>query len=100
MYVVCVTIFVLPDRAEDFLAASLVNAAGTRAEAGCSRFDVLRAVDDPARFFFYEVYGEEKDFAAHQKTPHYLAWKETVAPMMASPRVGVKHLSVVPEPWQ
>jgi autoinducer 2-degrading protein len=99
MYVVCVTVQVVPEHVDQFVRATLENAQATRSEPGCARFDVLRAVGEPSRFFLYEVYREEKDFAAHQQTAHYLAWKERVAPMMASPRVGVKHFSVSPEPW-
>jgi (4S)-4-hydroxy-5-phosphonooxypentane-2,3-dione isomerase len=99
MYVVCVTVMVVPEHVEAFVSATLDNAKGTRKEPGNARFDVLRALDDPSRFFFYEVYADEAGFRAHQETPHYLAWKERVAPMMAVPRVGVKHTSVFPEPW-
>ena len=99
MYVACITVHVVEDRIDDFIAATLDNAENTRREPGCARFDVLRALDGPGRFFLYEAYAKEADFTAHQKTAHYLRWKETVAPMMASPRVGVKHTSISPEPW-
>ena len=99
MFVVCVTVRVVPGEAEAFIAATLVNAAATRAEPQNVRFDVLRAVDDSSRFFLYEVYENEDAFREHQRTAHYLAWKERVAPLMAEPRVGVKHVSVFPEPW-
>jgi len=35
-------------------------------------------------------------FQSHQKTEHYLKWKETVADWMAQPRQGVKHYSLFP----
>lgn len=99
MYVVCVKIQVVPEHAEAFLAATLDNAKGTREEPGNVRFDVLRMPSDPSRFFLYEVYPDEAAFKAHQQTPHYLRWKETVAPMMAVPRVGEKYESVFPDPF-
>ena len=99
MYVVCVTVQVLDDQVEPFVSATIENAAGTRAEPGCVRFDVLRAIEEPCRFFLYEVYQSEQDFLSHQRTEHYLKWKQAVAPMMASPRAGVKHVSVSPQPW-
>jgi autoinducer 2-degrading protein len=99
MYVVCVTVHVIPESVDAFVRASLENAESTRREPGCARFDVLRATQDAAQFLFYEVYASEADLAAHQKTAHYLAWREKVAPMMASPRVSVRHESVSPEPW-
>jgi autoinducer 2-degrading protein len=99
MFVVCVTIHVIPEHAEAFVAATRDNHAGTRKEPTNLRFDVLRAVDDPSQFFLYEVYADEDAFKAHQQTPHYLAWRQTVAPWMATPRVGVKHVSIAPDPW-
>lgn len=96
MYVVCVSIHVTDGHAEDFAAASLENARATRREPGNLRFDVLRRLDDPRRFTFYEVYRSADDFAAHQQTAHYLRWREAVAPWMAEPRLGLKHESLFP----
>jgi len=94
MFVVCVTIFVKPEHVEGFIAATFDNAVNTRKEAHNVRFDVLRAADDPTRFFLYEAYHSKEDFAAHQQTAHYLRWRDAVADWMAQPRVGVKHASV------
>ena len=97
MYVVCVTVWVKPGHEQDFVAATRENHHATRREPGNVRFDVLGKEDDPSQFFLYEVYRSRDDFAAHQKTPHYLTWKETVAPLMAQPRQGIKHLSLLPD---
>lgn len=97
MYVVCVTVKVKPGREEDFLAATRENFAGTRREPGNVRFDVLRGDEDRGAFFLYEAYRSKDDFAAHQRTSHYLKWQEAVADWMAEPRKGVKHASVLPE---
>ena len=86
--------------ADELIAATLENARATRVEPGNVRFDVLRAIDDSRRFTLYEVYASEKDFEAHQKTAHYLRWKDRVAPLMATARVGEKHLSLFPDPWE
>ena len=94
MYVVVVTILVQPDKLNEFIAATLHNARNTRMEAVNVRFDVLQAEDDPARFLLYEAYRSKDDFAAHQKTAHYLTWKATVADWMAQPRQGIKHQSI------
>ena len=97
MYAVCVTVKVKPENAQDFIEATKENARQSRlTEPGNVRFDVLQAEADPAQFFLYEVYREKEDFARHQQTPHYLKWKEAVAPYMAVPRQGVRHASVFP----
>jgi autoinducer 2-degrading protein len=100
MYVVTVRIQVVQERVAEFLDATLDNARNTRQEPGNVRFDVLRRVDDPSCFTLYEVYHDESGFKAHQQTAHYLKWKETVASMMAAPRIGEKHQSLFPDPWQ
>ncbi len=99
MYVVCVRIEVTPGHEEEFIRATAQNHEGTRKEPGNLRFDVLRQITEPQRFFLYEVYRDEAGFTAHQQTTHYQRWKEAVAPWMAVPRVGDKHLSLHPEPW-
>ena len=96
MYVVCVTVQVIPDHAQAFIAATLQNARESRKEPGNVRFDVLQAEANAAQFFLYEVYREKEDFGRHQQTPHYLKWKEAVAPWMAMPRQGVRHVSLFP----
>ena len=97
MFVVCVSIHVREGRAAAFVEAVLDNARNTRLEPGNLRFDVLREEQDPNRFTLYEAYRTAEDFAAHQRTAHYLRWKEQVADWMAGPRVGVKHHSLVPD---
>jgi (4S)-4-hydroxy-5-phosphonooxypentane-2,3-dione isomerase len=99
MYVVYVRIQVVEGGAEELIAATLENARASRGEPGNVRFDVLRAIDDRSRFALYEVYASEQDFLAHQKSAHYLRWKERVAGLMAAPRAGEKHLSLFPDPW-
>jgi (4S)-4-hydroxy-5-phosphonooxypentane-2,3-dione isomerase len=97
MYVVCVTIHVKPGNVEAFIQATLDNARNTRKEPGNLRFDVLQAADDPNRFFLYECYKTPEDFAAHQQTGHYFAWKDAVQDWMAEKRVGVKHHNIFPD---
>jgi autoinducer 2-degrading protein len=96
MYVVCVTVMVKPGHEEEFIRATEANHRGTRREPGNVRFDLLRCEDDPTRFFLYEVYRSKEAFGEHQKTEHYLTWRQTVADWMAQPRQGVKHRSLLP----
>jgi autoinducer 2-degrading protein len=96
MYVVCVSIWVEPGHEEEFEKATRDNHLGTRSEPGNVRFDVLRMRGEPGRYFLYEVYRTEEDFSAHQKTAHYLAWRETVAAWMAKKREGLRFDSLLP----
>jgi quinol monooxygenase YgiN len=97
MFVVVVDVRVKPEHREQFIQATLANARGARTEPGNMRFDVSQADDDPNRFALYEVYRGKSDLEAHQKTPHYLAWREAVKDWMAAPRTSVKLESLFPE---
>jgi autoinducer 2-degrading protein len=94
MYIVSVTIFVKSESLQPFIAATLDNAKNTRKEPGNLRFDVSQAEEDPNRFLLYEAYRSKEDLVSHQKTAHYLRWKEAVANWMALPRQGVRHNSL------
>lgn len=94
MYVVSVTINTRPEDVGLFIEATLENARNTRLEPGNVRFDVLQAEQPRTRFLLYEAYRSADDFANHQKTEHYLRWREAVADMMAQPREGVRHTSL------
>lgn len=97
MYVVTVQIKVKPGCEEAFLAATRNNVSETRKEPGHVAFDVSQGEAEPAAFFFYEVYRSKDAFQAHQQTPHYFAWRDAVADLMAEPRKGLRYLRLLPE---
>ena len=96
MLVVHVQVRVRPERVADFLAATLVNARGSLAEPGVLRFDVIQDQADPAHVVLTEVYRDEQAPAAHKLTPHYAAWRDAVAEMMAEPRQSMRYSVVFP----
>src|SRR5579872_7019966 len=91
MYIVHVHIQVKPGSEDAFAEASLANARNSVQEPGVARFDVLRETGDSSRFVLVEVYRDAAAAASHKETAHYAAWRDTVAEMMAVPRVGVKY---------
>lgn len=96
LLVVHVDIAVVPDQLDDFLAATEANATASRTEPGILRFDVLTDRTDPAHVVLVEVYRDEAAAAAHKETAHYATWRDTVAPMMARPRVGTRFVNTSP----
>ena len=96
MLVVHVHTRVRPERVEDFLAATLVNARESLAEPGVLRFDVIQDQANPAHVVLTEVYRDEQAPAEHKLTPHYAAWRDAVADMMAEPRQSVRYSVVFP----
>lgn len=96
MHVIFVHVRVKPEHLEAFLAAIRANHEASVHEPGNRRFDVLQDPADPARFCLYEAYASEADAKAHKETPHYLAWRDRVAGMMAEPRSGVTWRGLFP----
>jgi (4S)-4-hydroxy-5-phosphonooxypentane-2,3-dione isomerase len=96
MLVVHVHVRVRPELIGDFLAATLVNAKASLAEPGVLRFDVIQDEADPAHVVLTEVYRDSEAPAAHKLTPHYAAWRDAVAGMMAEPRKSVRYSTAFP----
>lgn len=96
MVVNCVSVWVLPEHVQDFIAATEENHRASVREPGNLRFDVLQSAQDPFRFLLYEAYAASADADAHKRTAHYLAWRETVAPWMARPRESVPYTAIAP----
>ena len=96
LLIVHVDIAVLPDHLDAFLAATALNAMASRQEPGIVRFDVLADRVDPGHVVLVEIYVDEAAAAAHKETAHYATWRDTVAPMMARPRVGVRYVNISP----
>ena len=96
MLVVQVHVRVWPGRVEEFLAATLTNARASLGEPGVLRFDVIQDEADPAHVVLVEVYRDDDGAAAHKLTPHYAAWRDAVAEMMAEPRASTRFSAVFP----
>jgi (4S)-4-hydroxy-5-phosphonooxypentane-2,3-dione isomerase len=97
MLVVHVHARVRPQRVEEFLAATLVNAKASLGEPGVARFDVIQDQADPGHVVLVEVYRDDDAATAHKLTPHYAAWRDAVAEMMAEPRASAKFTAVFPD---
>jgi autoinducer 2-degrading protein len=97
MLIIHVHVRVKPELTEAFQAATIKNAQASLQEPGIARFDVIQQLDDPSHFILVEVYRNEAATKAHKETSHYAAWRDTVAPMMAEPRNGVKFTNRFPE---
>jgi autoinducer 2-degrading protein len=96
MLIVQVQIHVKPESVEAFRQATLANARQSVKEPGIARFDLLQQADDPARFVLVEAYRTADAPTQHRETAHYQIWRDTVAPMMAEPRVRVEYANVFP----
>lgn len=97
MLITHVHVHVKAESVDAFRAATLDNARNSVQEPGVVRFDVIQQEDDPTRFVLLEIYRTPEDPAHHKETAHYARWRDTVEPMMAEPRRGVKYQAIFPE---
>lgn len=54
-----------------------------RHEPGCLQFDVLVPLDSSDGVLLYEVYENEAALKHHDQTPHFLAYRQETASMVA-----------------
>jgi (4S)-4-hydroxy-5-phosphonooxypentane-2,3-dione isomerase len=96
MHLAHIDIHLKPEFIDQFIEATIENARNSLHEPGILRFDFAQALDDPAHFMLYEVYRSADDVDKHRETTHYQTWRDTVADMMAVPRVGTKYRNIYP----
>ena len=89
MIVRFITVSVKRGAEAEFEAKTKANHAGSVAEPGVLRFDVLKDADTPGTYYLYEVYADEEATRLHKETDHYKAWKAGVADLMAGDRTSV-----------
>lgn len=96
MVILLVQVHVATGAEAAFSAATEENARGSRLEPGVAQFDLVQQQEDPTRFVIIEAYRDAQAVLDHKTTKHYLLWRDTVASLMAEPRVGVTYTSVSP----
>ena len=97
MQIVHVHVSVKPDFVNAFKQATVENATNSVKEPGIARFDVIQQTDDPTQFILVEIYKTAEASGAHKETAHYKRWRDTVMPMMAAPRQGIKYTYIFPK---
>ncbi len=97
MFIVHVSVTVLPEKIDAFIAATTENARNSIREPGIARFDVVQQQGAPGSFMLVEVYRNTEAAAAHKETAHYKKWRDTVSDMMAEPRSSVKYHNLFPD---
>jgi len=87
-HVVIADLEIDPERFDRFVELMLVNARGSRKEAGCERFDVVVPKDGSARVALFEVYKDEAAFKQHQASDHYRSFVQARGDMIRNVRFG------------
>ena len=72
-----VTLYVKPERREEFIACILANQEGTlTTEPLCLLYTWGEDTKNPNTFHFQEAYIGEEGLEAHRKAAHFLKWEE------------------------
>ncbi|MCP5550828.1 MAG: antibiotic biosynthesis monooxygenase [Akkermansiaceae bacterium] len=74
MIAIVVTFEIHPGTETEALAALEANAAGSRTEPGCLKWEWSRHLEDPLKFAIYELYADSAAVDAHKSSPHFFAW--------------------------
>jgi len=88
MKAIIVKLIIKEECIEQFKEITLYNSQNSRNEFGNRCFDLIQSVDTPTMFFLYEIYDSDEAIEHHRTTEHYKKWRDTVADMMAEPRVS------------
>ena len=83
-YVLEVELILNDGAMDEFMHVILENAANSRKEPGCLRFDVLRPDDAPNSVVLYEIYVDEGGYNAHRQTAHYAKFDAARKPLVKS----------------
>jgi (4S)-4-hydroxy-5-phosphonooxypentane-2,3-dione isomerase len=93
MYVIAVFFEAKPAHVTALGTALLAQARNSLDnEEGCRQFDVAQDPLDPAGYFLYEIYDDERAFKRHLETAHYAAFTTLVESWVKSKKVLTYHL--------
>ena len=93
MYVIAVFFEAKSAHVTDLGTALLAQARNSlEQEDGCRQFDVAQDPLDPAGYFLYEIYDDDKAFTRHLESAHYAQFATTVEPWVASKKVLTYYL--------
>ena len=90
MVSITVVLEIDPARVDEFLTVMQTNAAASRKEPGCTRFEISRAFDQPNLFGLSETYHDQAAIKAHTETPHYAVWRDLAATGIVLNRMAVR----------
>jgi quinol monooxygenase YgiN len=74
MLAIVVTLEANPGKTDALLEALKENAAGSRKEPGCRKWEYSQHLEDPGKFAIYEVYDNEDAMQAHFDSAHFQHW--------------------------
>ena len=89
MLAIVVNLEIQEGKGDEAVAAFEANAAGSRTEPGCLKWEWARRVDEPSHFAIYELYVDQAAIDFHRASPHFLAWQSTLDNWVKSKSSGI-----------
>ena len=79
-----VTVTIPADKEAEFKEVMAADVTGSRAEAGCLRFDLIKGEtgEGGTKYHFYEAYTNAEAMTFHKEQPHYKKWADFKAANM------------------
>lgn len=96
MFSAIVDVVILPGTAETFEAAMESHIGNTRREPRNVAFHFLKSSTSPDEYLFFEVFIDQAAYDAHHLEPHYLKWRDQVAPFMKRARTRTFWIALEP----
>ena len=89
MLAIVVNFEIYPGKESEAIEALEANAAGSRTEPNCLKWEWCRHVDEPDKFAIYELYVDRDAIDFHKSSPHFLDWKQRTESFMKTKTSGI-----------
>jgi autoinducer 2-degrading protein len=89
MLAIVVNFEIHPGTESQAIAALEANAAGSRTEPGCLKWEWSRHIDSPNRFAIYELYVDEAAIELHKSREHFDTWNESLPSFLKKKSAGI-----------
>jgi quinol monooxygenase YgiN len=93
MFAIVVNFEINPDTESEAIAALEANAAGSRTEPGCVKWEWSRNVDEPDKFAIYEVYRDRAAIDFHKSSAHFKEWKSRTPSFQKTKTSGIYEIT-------
>ena len=90
MIAINVILEIHPERVAEFLELMCANAAASRQEPGCLRFEISRQFDKANVFSLAELYRDEAAVEAHYATEYVARWRAATTTGLVISRHAVR----------
>ena len=79
---------IMPQYREELMPVLEALVAGSRAEAGNSRYELAEDLDEPCRFFVQESWASAEALESHNATPHFQAFAAAISGKTTTLRIS------------